>query len=76
MLVLFGDTGADEPTGSWFSFDNQLLYLSVQADPPRTSRIIAIRHPQNYNQPYDRPLATPPDPPVTPARTTLITPTT
>ena len=57
-LSLFGDTGVDEPTGPWFSFDNQLLYLSIQADPPRVSRIIAVRHPQNYNQPYDQPSAT------------------
>jgi len=52
-LVLFGST-PDEPTGPWFSNDNRLLYLSVQAEAPRISHIIAIRHPQNYNQPYDR----------------------
>lgn len=54
-LVLFADTGLDEPTGPWFSFDNQLLYLSIQTDPPRPpGRVIAIRHPHNFNQPYDR----------------------
>jgi hypothetical protein len=52
-LILFAAT-PDEPTGPWFSFDNQLLYLSLQADPPRVSHVIAIRHPQNFNQPYDR----------------------
>jgi hypothetical protein len=26
----------------------------VQADPPHRSRVIAIRHPGNFNQPYDR----------------------
>ncbi len=35
--------------------DNKLLYLSIQADPPRRSHIIAIRHPGGgFNQPYDR----------------------
>jgi secreted PhoX family phosphatase len=44
-----------EPTGPWFSNDNQLLYLSVQADPPLQSRLIAIsREGGNFNQPYDR----------------------
>jgi len=52
-LVLFAAT-PDEPTGPWFSFDNQILYLSIQADPPRVGRIIAIHHPANFNQPYDR----------------------
>ena len=52
-LIMFGST-PDEPTGPWFSFDNQLLYLSIQADPPRRSHVIAIRHPHNFNQPYDR----------------------
>jgi Bacterial protein of unknown function (DUF839) len=52
-LIEFAAT-ADEPTGPWFSFDNQLLYLSIQADPPRVSHVIAVRHPHNYNQPYDR----------------------
>jgi secreted PhoX family phosphatase len=52
-LVLFGAT-PDEPTGPWFSNDNQLLYLSIQAESPRTTRVIAIRHPHNFNQPYDR----------------------
>jgi secreted PhoX family phosphatase len=77
-LVLFGDTGLDEPTGPWFSFDNQLLYVSIQADPPRVSRIIAIRHPQDYNRPYDRPVAAPPtNPPVIAAPPpTAITPST
>ncbi len=51
-LILFGAT-PDEPTGPWFSFDNKLLYLSIQADPPRASHVIAIRHPGNFNQPYD-----------------------
>jgi secreted PhoX family phosphatase len=52
-LILFGVT-PDEPTGPWFSFDNKLMYLSIQADPPRRSFVIAIRHPANFNQPYDR----------------------
>lgn len=51
-LILFGAT-TDEPTGPWFSNDNQLLYLSIQSD-VRPSRIVAIRHPTNYNRPYDR----------------------
>jgi secreted PhoX family phosphatase len=51
-LILFAST-TDEPTGPWFSNDNQLLYLSIQSD-VRPSRIIAIRHPTNYNRPYDR----------------------
>jgi uncharacterized protein len=51
-LILFAAT-PDEATGPWFSFDNELLYLSLQADPPRVSHVIAIRHPQDFNQPYD-----------------------
>jgi secreted PhoX family phosphatase len=44
-----------EPTGPWFSNDNRILYLSVQADPPFRSRVIAIqRTGGNFNQPYDR----------------------
>jgi len=43
-----------EPTGPWFSNDNHILYLSVQADPPFQSRVIAIqRTGGNFNQPYD-----------------------
>jgi secreted PhoX family phosphatase len=54
-LILFATLpNRTEPTGPWFSFDNKLLYLSVQADPPLRSRVIAIRHPGNFNQPYDR----------------------
>ena len=52
-LILLATT-PDEPTGPWFSFDNELLYLSIQADPPRMSHVIAIRHPKTFNQPYDR----------------------
>jgi len=52
-LILFGKT-PDEATGPWFSFDNQLLYVSTHADPPRQSRVIAIRAPRSFNQPYDR----------------------
>lgn len=52
-LILFAQTH-DEATGPWFSNDNKLLYLALQADPPRASRIIAVRHPGNFNQPYDR----------------------
>ncbi len=38
-----------------FSNDNNILYLSVQADPPFQSRVIAIqRAGGNFNQPYDR----------------------
>ena len=52
-LILFANT-PDEATGPWFSFDNKLLYLSIQADPPRHSHIIAISHPGgNWNKPYD-----------------------
>jgi uncharacterized protein len=51
-LVLFGVT-PDEPTGPWFSFDNKLMYLSIQADPPRHSKVIAIRAPKTFNQPFD-----------------------
>jgi secreted PhoX family phosphatase len=44
-----------EPTGPWFSNDNQILYLSIQADPPFHSRVIAIRRGGgNFNQPFDR----------------------
>jgi secreted PhoX family phosphatase len=62
-----GETGAEnlellaalpnrfEPTGPWFSNDNRILYLSIQADPPFQSRVIAIqRTGGNFNQPYDR----------------------
>ena len=43
-----------EPTGPWFSNDNQILYLSIQADAPLHSRVIAItREGGNFNQPYD-----------------------
>jgi secreted PhoX family phosphatase len=53
-MILFAQT-VDEATGPWFSLDNKLLYLSIQADPPRRSHIIAIRHPGGgFNQPYDR----------------------
>ncbi len=52
-LILFGKT-PDEATGPWFSFDNKLLYVSTHADPPRQSRVIAIRAPRSFNQPYDR----------------------
>jgi uncharacterized protein len=51
-LVLFAQT-VDEPTGPWFSNDNHLLYLSVQAERPRVSHVIAIRAPQTFNHPYD-----------------------
>jgi hypothetical protein len=52
-LILFAQT-ADEPTGPWFSNDNQVLYLSIQAEAPRISHVIAIRAPQTFNHPYDR----------------------
>jgi uncharacterized protein len=51
-LVLFAQT-SDEPTGPWFSSDNHLLYLSIQAERPRISHVIAIRAPQTFNHPYD-----------------------
>lgn len=53
-LVLFASLpNRFEPTGPWFSNDNELLYLSVQADPPFQSRVIAIRREDgNFNQPY------------------------
>jgi hypothetical protein len=54
-LVLFATLpNRFEPTGPWFSFDNELLYLSVQADPPFNSRVIAIsREGGNFIQPFD-----------------------
>ncbi len=52
MILLWSTP--DEATGPWFSNDNQLLYLSIQADPPRVSHVIAVRAPGNFNQPYDR----------------------
>ena len=52
-LILFAQT-ADEPTGPWFSNDNHLLYLSVQAEAPKIGHVIAIRAPQTFNHPYDR----------------------
>ena len=48
-LVLFGQT-ADEPTGPWFSDNGKLLYLSIQADPPRVSRVIAIHAPKSFKK--------------------------
>ena len=53
-LILLAAT-PDEPTGPWFSFDNRLLYLTIQAEQPRSSYVIAVRHPSNWNRPYDRP---------------------
>jgi hypothetical protein len=54
-MILFATLpNAFEPTGPWFSNDSKLLYLSVQADPPFHSRVIAIsRNGGNFNQPYD-----------------------
>jgi secreted PhoX family phosphatase len=65
-LLPRGETGAEnlelfatlpnrfEPTGMWFSNDSRIMYLSVQADPPFQSRVIAIqRTGGNFNQPYD-----------------------
>jgi uncharacterized protein len=49
-LVLFAQT-SDEPTGPWFSNDNHLLYLSIQAERPRVSHVIAIHAPQTFNHP-------------------------
>jgi len=46
-LILFGVT-PDEPTGPWFSFNDKLMYLSIQADPPRKSRVIAIHAPKSF----------------------------
>ena len=62
-LVLFATLpGRAEPTGPWFSFDNEILYLSIQDQveegapaPFVQSRLIAIKHPTNFNRPYDRP---------------------
>jgi secreted PhoX family phosphatase len=45
-LVLFGQT-QDEPTGPWFADNGKLLYLSLQADPPRVSHVIAIHAPKS-----------------------------
>ena len=44
----------DEATGPWFSTNGKLLYLSIQADPPRHSKVIAVRAPHTFNQPFDR----------------------
>jgi Alkaline phosphatase PhoX len=52
-LILFAQT-ADEPTGPWFSNDNHLLYLSIQAEAPKISHVIGIRAPQTFDHPYDR----------------------
>ena len=52
-LILLAAT-QDEPTGAWFSNDSRLLYLSIQAEPPRASHIIAVSQPANWNRPYDR----------------------
>jgi secreted PhoX family phosphatase len=65
-LLPRGETGAEnlelfatlpnrfEPTGMWFSNDGKIMYLSVQADPPFQSRVIAIQRTDgNFNQPYD-----------------------
>ncbi|GAA3185639.1 DUF839 domain-containing protein [Blastococcus jejuensis] len=52
-LVLLAET-PDEPTGPWFSPDGRLLYLSVQAESPRVSHVIAVRAPSNWNRPIDR----------------------
>jgi secreted PhoX family phosphatase len=54
-MVLFATLpNAFEPTGPWFSSNSRLLYLSVQADPPFHSRVIAIsRNGGNFNQPYN-----------------------
>jgi uncharacterized protein len=55
LLLLATLPNRTEPTGPWFSFDGRLLYLSVQADPPFQSRVIAIRREGgNFNQPYER----------------------
>jgi secreted PhoX family phosphatase len=52
-MILFANT-VDEATGPWFSFDNRILYLAIQADPPRRSHIIAIsRDGETFNKPYD-----------------------
>ena len=53
-MILFANT-VDEATGPWFSFNNKILYLSIQADPPRRSHIIAItRDKGSFNKPYDK----------------------
>jgi hypothetical protein len=56
-LITFASTPSGEPTGPWFSDDGKHLYVSIQ-DQPRpgmsSSRVLAIRHPKTFNQPYDR----------------------
>ena len=53
-MILFANT-VDEATGPWFSRNGKILYLSIQADPPRRSHIIAItRDNENFNKPYDK----------------------
>ena len=47
--MLFGQT-QDEPTGPWFSDNGRLLYLSLQADPPRVNHVIAIRAPKSFSK--------------------------
>jgi len=37
----------------WLSYDNRLLYLSLQSD-VRPSQIIAARHPTTWNRAFDR----------------------
>ena len=54
FVICFANT-VDEATGPWFSPNGKLLYLSIQADPPRRSHIIAIsRDKGNFNKPYDK----------------------
>ena len=62
LILLATVPGRAEPTGPWFSFDNEILYLSIQDQveegapaPFVQSRLLAIRHPTNWNRPYDRP---------------------
>jgi hypothetical protein len=54
-VLMASATNRFEPTGPWFSNDNHILYLSIQADPPFQSWVIAIQRTDgNFNQPYDR----------------------
>jgi uncharacterized protein len=43
-----------EPTGPWFSNDNELLYLSIQREGDLASHVIAVQAPRSFNQPFDR----------------------
>jgi secreted PhoX family phosphatase len=57
-LILLASVPFGEGTGPWFSNDGKLLYMAVQDQPVQgsvaQSRVMAIRHPTNWNTRYDR----------------------